>query len=137
MGNHGVFIATVSVLFFKFYLFLKQAVDSQGSKFKRYQTLIQKILLPPLVLLRNGHQFPIPQTTSIISEILPFLNYLAALGDKCMNIYFSVLSFNTLWIHGRVFTDDMQNPGTFLITWDKFKWSLGQRYLKASPSVAL
>lgn len=53
------------------------------------------------------HPVPCPIGNQYCQRNSPLVNYLVALGDKSMNIYFSVLSINTLWVHGRVLMNDL------------------------------
>lgn len=131
MGNRGVLVM------FLFY-FLILCIFKQASTFiwltiqKIIATIQWKSFFPPL--------YPCHSAFYLIDNLYyqrnpPFFNYLVALGDKSRNIYFTVLSINTLWVHGRVFTNDLQNSEILLITWERFKYCLEQRQWQASLSL--
>lgn len=129
----GILIDNVSVLFFKYYLFLSRHCIHMAQNSKDANDCRENPPSHPVPLLPS----PLSHRQPILSGKFPLCYYLVALGDKSMNIYFSVSSINALWVHDRVLTNDLQNPGISVITWDRFKYCLGRRrHLQASPSVA-
>lgn len=58
-------------------------------------------------LLYHRHPVLYPIGNKYYPQTPPLFNYLVAIGDKFMNIYFSVISINTLWVHSRVLTNDL------------------------------